>query len=191
MKKMISLILALAMSLVLCVPAFADEGKISVDSAADAEIAYNEEEAEMLESDITRDFQPPKTYHDLSKKSYEINGTFDTSIYTLCYFKPDANGKISYSVDVEFINEVEELQLPTLTVECWDRTEKKQVTTTTFKSESKIIQPFFSIIRSGDRAITGLNPDHEYYFVFSKQMWFRNANITGIIWHSDKYLGLN
>ncbi len=143
MKKMISLILALAMSLVLCVPAFADEGKISVDSAADAEIAYNEEEAEMLESDITRDFQPPKTYHDLSKKSYEINGTFDTSIYTLCYFKPDANGKISYSVDVEFINEVEELQLPTLTVECWVRTEKNKSPQQPLNQSQRLYNRFF------------------------------------------------
>lgn len=172
MKKMISLVLALAMSLVLCVPAFADEGELAVDLAADVEIAYNEEaeQLERLESDITpRDNKPPEKEHDLSKTSYEISGTFDSSIYTLCYFKTDANGKISYSVDLEFIDEVEEQYLPTLTIELWDRSTKEQVATDTFKSK-KNVWPFLPIIRSGDRAISGLNPNHEYYFVCKRKM---------------------
>lgn len=195
MKKATSLILVLAMSLALCIPAFADEGEIPVDSAADVEIAYNEE-AEMLEDDIARNNKPPRALHDLSKKSYEMAGTFDSSIYTLYYFKPDANGKISYSVDLTFVDEVEiedgdeDKYLPTLTVECWDRTDNKLAIATTFKSKSNIVRPFFPTISSGNRAITGLNPDHEYYFLFRKDMWFRNANITGVIWHSDKSLGL-
>lgn len=183
MKKMISLILALVMSLALCAPAFAVEGEISIDSASDVEIVYNAEEAERLESDITRDDRAPREYHDLSKEPWYVDGTFEVSIYSARYFKPNANGKINYHVTVEFLEEFPEYPLlPTMTVECCDRTTKRQVTETTF--ESKIdVWPFVPRIDSGDRTISGLNTDHEYYFVFRKDIYGVDASVIGTISH--------
>lgn len=183
MKKMISLILALVMSLILCVPVFAAEGEIPTDSASDTKIVCDVEKAESLESDITRDAKPPRQFHDLSESSYSIDGTFDTSIYTLCYFKPNSYGKIRYYVWVEWESEFTQYPLlPTMTVECWDRTTGERVTSTTFESKTDR-WPFVPIIYSGDRVVSGLNTDHEYYFVFRKDIPYANASVTGTISH--------
>lgn len=183
MKRFISMILALVMSLVLCVPAFAAESEIPTDSAADVEIVYNAEEAGLRESDITRDANPPRQYYDLSKGSYSVDGTFDVSIYSARYFKPNADGKINYSVVLTWEDEFDVYPLlPTMTVECWDRTTKKQVTEATFESETDV-WPFVPVIFSNSRTISGLNTDHEYYFVFRKDVPGSLARITGTISH--------
>lgn len=87
MKRFISMILALVMSLILCVPAFAVERKTPTDSAADEGLMYNTEEVGMSESSITRDAKPPREYYDLSEGSYSVDGTFEISIYSARYFK--------------------------------------------------------------------------------------------------------
>lgn len=183
MKRFISMMLVLTMSLVLCAQAFAVERDIPTDSAADVEIVYNAEEAERLESDITRNAQPPKEYFDLSKRSYSVDGTFEVSIYSLCYFKPNADGKIYYSVVLTWEEEFGEYPiLPTMTVECWDRTTGKRATSTTFESKTNV-WPFVPVMDSGSRTVSGLNTDHEYYFVFRKDITGSLARITGTISH--------
>ena len=188
MRRFISMMLVLVMSLVLSAQAFAVERDIPTDSAAGIEaagieIVGNSEGAERLESDIARNAQRPKEYHDLSKLSYSVDGTFEVFIYTLCYFKPNASGKINYSVVVTWEDEFSEYPiLPSMTVECWDRTTGKQVTTATFESETDV-WPFVPVMRSGSRTVSGLNTDHEYYFVFRKDITGALARVTGRISH--------
>lgn len=89
MKRIISMVLILAMSMALCIPAFADESEIPTDSAAepvsDMRIMY---QTGMSENGIARDKNPPRQYYDLSQGSYPVDGTFEVSIYSARYFKP-------------------------------------------------------------------------------------------------------
>lgn len=183
MKSFVSVILALAMTLVLCIPAFAAECETATDSAAEVEIIYNTEELGIPESGITRDARPPREFYDLSHMSYSVNGTFEVSIYSAYYFKPNEDGELRYNVVVTWENEFEVGPLlPTMTVECWDRTTGNQATTKTFESETDH-WPFLPVIPSGNRLISGLNPDHEYYFIFRKDITGVLATVTGTISH--------
>lgn len=183
MKKFISMILALVMSLVLSLPAFAVESEIPTDSAANVEIVYDAKEVGMTERGITRDAKPPREYYDLSKGSYSVDGTFDVSIYSARYFKPNADGEIRYSVVLTWEDEFDVHPVcPGMTVECWDRTTKKQATETYFESKTNV-WPFVPVVSSNNRVISGLNPDHEYYFVFRKDIPGAVARITGTISH--------
>ncbi len=183
MKRFISMILALVMSLILCVPAFAVERKTPTDSAADEGLMYNTEEVGMSESSITRDAKPPREYYDLSEGSYSVDGTFEISIYSARYFKPNEDGEIRYSVVVAWEDEFGVYPiLPTMTVECWDRTTGKKATEASFESYSTE-WPFVPVISSGKRVVSGLNTDHEYYFVFRKDIPGTIARVTGTISH--------
>lgn len=181
--SIISMILTLAMSLALCVPAFAAENGIPTDSMEDAETMYNAEEVGMTERGITRDARPPREFYDLSKGSYSVDGTFEVSIYSARYFKPNEDGELRYSVVLTWENEFDVYpDLPDLTVECWDKTTGKQATTTTFESETDH-WPFLPVIPTGNRLISGLNTDHEYYFIFRKNIPGALATVTGTISH--------
>ena len=183
MKKIISMMLALVMSLLLCAPAFATESESPTDSAAEVEIMYNTEEVGMTESGITRDAKPPREFYDLSKYSYSVDGTFEVSIYSARYFKPNEDGELRYNVVLTWEEEFAEYPyLPDFTVECWDRTTGKQATTKTFESETDH-WPFLPVIPTGDRLISGLNTDHEYYFIFRKNISGVLARVTGTISH--------
>lgn len=72
--------------------------------------------------------------------------------------------------------------LPTMTVECWNRTTGNRATTSTFESETDH-WPFVPVVFSNARLISGLNPDHEYYFIFRKDIPGALARITGTISH--------
>lgn len=182
-KRFMGMVLTLAMSLVLCVPAFAAEGKIPTDSAIDTRIMCATENVGLSESGITRDANPPRQYYDLSQGTYSVDGTFEVSIYSARYFKPNAAGKINYSVVLTWQEAFEVYPiLPTMTVECWDRTENERVTQVTFESTTNV-WPFTPVIFSNSRVISGLNPDHEYYFVFRKDITGALARITGTISH--------
>ena len=175
--------LALVMVLVLCVPAFAAESDIPSDSPGDSEILYNTEETEIPKSDIVRDANPPSSYYNLSQGPYSVDGTFEISIYSARYFKPNANGKINYSVVLTWQEEFSVYPyLPTLTVECWDRTNNMQVTEATFESTTNV-WPFVPVISSGNRIVSGLNTNHEYYFIYRKDIPGAIARITGTISH--------
>ena len=184
MKRIISMVLILAMRMALCIPAFADESEIPTDSAAepvsDMRIMY---QTGMSENGIARDKNPPRQYYDLSQGSYPVDGTFEVSIYSARYFKPNANGKINYSVVLTWEEEFDVYPiLPTMTVECWDRTTGKKATETTFEAQTNT-WPFVPVIYSNNRTISGLNTDHEYYFVFRKSITGVLARVTGTISH--------
>lgn len=183
MKRFFGMALALVMSLTLCVPAFAAENEIPTDSAVDEGIMYTTEEVGVTERGITRDARPPREFYDLSDGSYSVDGTFDVSIYSARYFKPNENGELRYNVVLRWEDEFSVAPLlPTMTVECWNRTTGNRATTSTFESETDH-WPFVPVVFSNARLISGLNPDHEYYFIFRKDIPGALARITGTISH--------
>lgn len=183
MKRFISMILTLVMSLTLCVPAFAVESEVSSDSATNEGIMFNTEEVGMTESGITRDAKPPREYYDLSKGVYTVDGSFEISIYSARYFKPNENGKIRYSLTVSWLEEVNTYPLcPTMTIECWDRTTGERASKDTFESMTDH-WPFRPVIYSGNQTVSGLNTDHEYYFIIRKDVPGSRATVTGTIEH--------
>ena len=171
-RRMCSLVLAVVMLM-----------NFSIPIAHAAGSGDNTKEIGITGSDVTRDAKPPREYYDLSKGTYTVDGTFEISIYSACYFKPNKDGKIHYSVVLRWQEEFGEYPiLPTLTVECWDRTTNKQVSEATFESETTK-WPFVPVIYSDNRVVYGLNTDHEYYFIFRKDIPGVIAEITGTIWH--------
>lgn len=183
MKRFFGMALALVMSLTLCVPAFAAENEIPTDSAVDEGMMYTTEEVGMTESGITRDARPPREFYDLSNGSYSVDGTFEVSIYSARYFKPNEDGELHYNVVLTWQEEFAEYPyLPNFTVECWDRTTGRQATTKTFEAETTH-WPFLPVIPTGARIISGLNTDHEYYFIFRKNITGALATVTGTISH--------
>ena len=99
------------------------------------------------------------------------------------YFKPNEDGELRYNVVLRWEDEFDVAPLlPTMTVECWDRTTGDRATKSTFESETDH-WPFVPVIFSNARLISGLNPDHEYYFIFRKDIPGALARITGTISH--------
>lgn len=150
------------------------------DVATDVEIVYDATNSETIGNDNLRGANKPTEFFDLSKKDYNIDGTFDTRIYTSYYFTPNEDGEIYYSISIRWSEECFDGRVGT--VVCWDKTTNREVTRKSFEVQPENT-PYTPVVRTGNRRVYNLNPDHEYFFCFEKTFDTVKANVTGTITH--------
>ncbi|MDD6045893.1 MAG: hypothetical protein PUC97_00505 [bacterium] len=129
----------------------------------------------------TRGANPPTKLFDLSNSNYSVSGSWRYLIYTSYYFYPNAEGKLHWNFTVEladcFVNQT------SFTVDCWDKTTNRKVTSTTFYSELQPNGAHGLYISTGNWNTYNLDPSHKYYFAFLKTNDATEASITGTIRH--------
>ncbi len=100
MKKMISLILTLAMSLVLCIPAFATS---PIANSVPVGININECKVEDLTDEVMiRSLEIPTSYWNLGTGYYTANLEIVSNkwLYTNFYFRPNEDGRIYFDCNL-------------------------------------------------------------------------------------------
>ena len=175
-KKLLSLLLALAMCLSLSVPAWAAE-TLPVEGVQPIVVGNMEIEPPPIE---IYGAKPPKNLYNLNGQSYPINGLFDTSIYTEYYFLPNADGELYCNVTVRWPNKYNNVR--GMSVECWNKTTGKCVSDNSFEMRQNSDGSYGPAVYSGTISLSGLNSTNFYYFRFTKATDGIDATITGTIY---------
>lgn len=175
-KKLLSLLLALAMCLSLSVPAFA---AVDLPAVGTPPLSANNIQFETVTIEV-RGSRPPEALYNLNGQTYTINGLFDTSIYTEYYFLPNADGKLYYNVTVTWPNQYNNVR--GIRVECWNADTGNRVSNVSFEMQQNSDNSYGPTVSSGPRVISGLSNTSHYYFRFVKATDGIDATITGTIY---------
>lgn len=175
-KRLLSLLLSLAMCLSLCVPVFAAEDSPAVVTR----IPVIDNTVFETPPVFNRGDSIPSKPINLNGEDYTISGVFDTSIYTEYHFYPDANGKFYYNVTLTWPNSY--VTIKGIRVECWNYDTNRRVTNTSFEMELNDDNLYGPTVSSGTRVVHDLDSTCRYYLRFVKATDGIDATITGTIY---------
>lgn len=188
-KRILPLVLAFILSLSCLPEAFAASTYQApiingpTDSKSDATRDFDPTNADVLHevSPLARGASAPTSLYNLDNNDYSASGTFKIKLYSSYYFYPDENGKLYYEFTVTWPNSY--MVQKGITVECWDKTDNKKVTSTSFSmTASGPEQLYGPAVSTGSRVISNLNTEHTYYFAVSKTSDAISATLEGTIW---------
>lgn len=151
------------------------------NAPSDETVVFDASKAHTLAESQMRDGDPPTQLYDLSHSDYNVSGSWRYLLYTSYYFYPNSDGKLHWNFSVELAGSY--TNQSSLTVDCWDKTANKKVTSTTFYAELQPNGLYSRYINTGNWNTYNLDTSHTYYFTFIKTNDATEASITGTIRH--------
>lgn len=189
-RKILSVLCAVAMFSAMLPTTFAAETpNISADSfeteyepmeePSDVNLVFDPARADIMEVDISRGAKPPKDMVNIDGEPYDVEGLFDTTIYTSYYFYPNANGELYY--DFTFTWQETCATQRGACVKFIDMETQKCVLESPYDMSENSDGSYGPVIETGGRKVYNLNPTHRYYIHFTKSFDGVNATVTGTI----------
>ncbi len=174
-RKALTCAIAACMMFSMSVPAFAAEtDKAPMSEPCDDVSLHDSARVGDMENGITRGREIPDQLYDLEDRSYTVNGRFDSTIYTEYYFYPGDDGDFWY--DLYFTWDEQSERGAYVSVQCVDKTTGRTATADDFELEYGE-----TAIATGSWHVYNLNPDHQYYFAFTKSLDGVGVDVHGTI----------